>query len=107
MVGWVLCISVVGEMVLDLSNVGGMVLGLSISWWWEVYQFVIGHCYAYLFGFIVAVGLSVDDGNVLDLSVVCGMNSDLPVGGVVLNGGGVVGDVGGEGGGGCGGGIDP
>ena len=84
-----------------------MVLGLSISWWWEVYQFVIGHCYAYLFGFIVAVGLSVDDGNVLDLSVVCGMNSDLPVGGVVLNGGGVVGDVGGEGGGGCGGGIDP
>ena len=35
------------------------------------------------------------------------MNSDLPVGGVVLNGGGVVGDVGGEGGGGCGGGIDP
>ena len=66
LVGWVLCLSVFGEMVLGLPVVGVMVLGLSISWWREVYQFVVGHFYAYLFGVIVAVGLSVDDGNVLE-----------------------------------------
>ena len=53
-------------MVLGLPVVGVMVLGLSISWWREVYQFLVGHFYAYLFGVIVAVGLSVDDGNVLE-----------------------------------------